>query len=102
MASNTTSLVALVSLSLLVIFVCLVVYNYKSLKQYLFLVTTNKKTIHTTNTTRHEQDKKQVMTKYYKPKLVGHSTGKKRVFVTNKGLRVYDVNEFGMPLPAKE
>lgn len=35
----------------------------------------------------------------YIPREVGHRTGQKRVFVTNKGLRAYEVNEHGWPLP---
>ncbi len=35
----------------------------------------------------------------YKPQLVGHSTGVRKVFQTNKGLRIFEVNEYGMPLP---
>lgn len=35
----------------------------------------------------------------YVPKEVGHRTGQQRVFITNKGLRVYETNEHGWPMP---
>lgn len=35
----------------------------------------------------------------YTPQPVGVPTGHKRLFKTNKGLRVYDTNEKGWPLP---
>jgi hypothetical protein len=35
----------------------------------------------------------------YKPTDVGHRTGHKRVFISSKGLRVYDTNEHGWPMP---
>lgn len=35
----------------------------------------------------------------YTPQPVGVPTGHKRLFQTNKGLRVYDTNEKGWPLP---
>jgi hypothetical protein len=39
------------------------------------------------------------MSSLYIPKRIGHPSGKKRVFCTSKGLRVYEVNERGTPLP---
>lgn len=39
------------------------------------------------------------VTAMYVPKDVGHRTGRKKVFITNKGLRVYETNEQGLPLP---
>ena len=39
-----------------------------------------------------------VMKSLYKPKPVGHLTGEKRVFMTNKGIRVFPVNEQGWPV----
>ena len=35
----------------------------------------------------------------YAPKEVGHRSGQERVFITNKGLRVYETNEQGWPMP---
>lgn len=35
----------------------------------------------------------------YKPADVGHRTGHKRVFISSKGLKVYDTNEHGWPMP---
>lgn len=35
----------------------------------------------------------------YTPQSVGVRTGNKRLFKTNKGLRVYDTNEKGWPMP---
>ena len=40
------------------------------------------------------------LTTMYVPKDVGHRTGYQRVFITNKGLRVYETNEHGWPMPA--
>ncbi len=37
----------------------------------------------------------------YQPVEFGTRTGKQQVFRTSKGLRSYDVNEMGMPLPTK-
>jgi Na+-translocating ferredoxin:NAD+ oxidoreductase RnfG subunit len=37
----------------------------------------------------------------YVPVETGVRTGEKHVFMTSKGLRVYEVNEFGFPLPKK-
>jgi nitric oxide reductase large subunit len=42
------------------------------------------------------------VTTMYKPVNVGDRTGEKRVFITNKGLRVYDVNSAGLPLPPQK
>lgn len=39
------------------------------------------------------------LTTMYVPKEVGHRTGHQRVFITNKGLRVYETNEHGWPMP---
>jgi hypothetical protein len=44
-----------------------------------------------------QQPKK--MQALYRPKEIGHRTGQTRVFVTNKGLRKYEVNEFNFPMP---
>jgi len=38
----------------------------------------------------------------YVPQEVGHRTGKQRLFNSSKGLRLYEVNEFGAPMPQKE
>lgn len=38
----------------------------------------------------------------YVPKEVGHRTGQARVFITNKGLRVYETNEHGWPMPVPQ
>jgi len=38
----------------------------------------------------------------YKPQDIGHRTGNKRVFITNKGLRTYDTNEKGLPMPTAQ
>lgn len=35
----------------------------------------------------------------YVPQEKGVRTGKKKVFMTNKGPRLYEVNEMGQPLP---
>jgi len=44
-----------------------------------------------------------VLQPMYVPRDIGHRTGHKRVFITNKGLKVYDTNEFGWPMTdAKE
>lgn len=40
------------------------------------------------------------ITAMYVPKDVGHRTGHKKVFITNKGLRVYETNEQGLPVPS--
>lgn len=39
------------------------------------------------------------LTTMYVPKEVGHRSGMQRVFLTNKGLRVYETNEHGWPMP---
>lgn len=39
------------------------------------------------------------ISRMYVPTETGHRTGTRRVFVTNKGLRVYETNEQGLPLP---
>lgn len=48
---------------------------------------------------RYEAQSKDAVQALYVPKRVGHRTGKLRVFPTNKGLRVYDTNEWGAPVP---
>jgi len=42
------------------------------------------------------------LTTMYVPKEVGHRTGQARVFITNKGLRVYETNEHGCPMPVPQ
>lgn len=44
---------------------------------------------------------KKVAKALYKPQEVGVRTGRKRVFMTNKGLRVYEVNEKNWPMPQR-
>jgi predicted lipid-binding transport protein (Tim44 family) len=36
----------------------------------------------------------------YIPKEIGTRTGQKKVFQTNRGLRLYETNEHGFPMPA--
>lgn len=42
---------------------------------------------------------KKFMKPMYKPQEVGHRTGRFKVFQTNKGVRTYEVNELGFPMP---
>ncbi len=54
--------------------------------------------------TAHREPKKvqapeKALSTMYVPTEVGHPVGRERVFLTNKGLRTYPVNEYGFPLP---
>jgi hypothetical protein len=38
----------------------------------------------------------------YKPVEVGHRTGREKLFMTSKGLRSYETNEFNFPMPPRK
>lgn len=38
----------------------------------------------------------------YKPAEVGHRSGRQKLFLTSKGLRSYETNEFGFPMPDRK
>lgn len=46
-----------------------------------------------------EEVVKKFMKPMYKPQEVGHRTGHYKLFQTNKGVRRYEVNELGFPMP---
>ena len=48
-----------------------------------------------------QKQKQQQTNPHYQPKESGHRTGQSRLFLTNKGLRSYEVNSEGYPVPNK-
>lgn len=54
---------------------------------------------------RKNQDDDPILAKVkpmYKPAEVGHRSGRQKLFLTSKGLRSYETNEFGFPMPARK
>jgi hypothetical protein len=85
------------------LFVAVIVYVYLKLKGYIGkpkpLIGNLQELQHNIPTAKIPGQQAKKMQALYRPKEIGHRTGQTRVFITNKGLRKYEVNEFNYPMP---